>query len=120
MVATQEFSATNTDPKAQIITTLEGTAVGVVVAVLFFYDGPDGGDRFAMFDGIVSTVDLVFNQPFSTFVETVNTRLVASPRGRFNTLPTTGTTQAFVDACLNQTRVSQMSRSSARLWQRQD
>ncbi|KAL2277115.1 hypothetical protein FJTKL_00247 [Diaporthe vaccinii] len=100
--ATQVFSDVNTDPKAQIITTINATPVGLTALVLFFYDGPDAGTAFEMFDGVNHTISLVRAQSFSTFVSTVDSSISLNPRGTFNTLPTTKTTPAFLAAVKNQ------------------
>ncbi|KAH8748651.1 hypothetical protein F5883DRAFT_238608 [Diaporthe sp. PMI_573] len=100
--ATQIFSDVNTDPKAQIITTINATPVGLAALVLFFYDGPDAGTSFEMFDGVDHTISLVRAQPFSSFVSTVDSSLSSNPRGTFNSLPTTKTTPAFLAAVKNQ------------------
>ncbi|KAK7710735.1 hypothetical protein SLS64_005639 [Diaporthe eres] len=100
--ATQVFSDVNTDPKAQIITTINATPVGLAALVLFFYDGPDAGTAFEMFDGVDHTISLVRAQSFSTFVSTVDSSISLNPRGTFNTLPTTKTTPAFLAAVKNQ------------------
>ncbi|KKY29505.1 putative fad binding domain-containing protein [Diaporthe ampelina] len=100
--ATQVFSDVNTDPKAQIITTINATPVGLAALVLFFYDGPDAGTVFEMFDGVDHTISLVRTQAFSTFVSTVDSSIALNPRGTFNSLPTTRTTPAFLAAVKNQ------------------
>lgn len=104
--ATQVFSDVNTDPKAQIITTINATPVGLAALVLFFYDGPDAGTVFEMFDGVDHTISLVKAQSFSTFVSTVDSSIALNPRGTFNSLPTTKTTPAFLAAVKNQASVS--------------
>lgn len=105
--ATQVFSDVNTDPKAQIITTINATPVGLAALVLFFYDGPDAGTTFEMFDSVDYTISLVRAQTFSTFVSTIDSSIALNPRGTFNSLPTTKTTPAFLAAVKNQASVSQ-------------
>ncbi|KAG8161219.1 hypothetical protein KVR01_009483 [Diaporthe batatas] len=100
--ATQVFSDTNTDPKAQIITTINATPVGLSALVLFFYDGPDPGTAFEMFDEVDDTISFVRVQSFSTFVSSVDSAIALNPRGTFNSLPTTKTTPAFLAAIKNQ------------------
>lgn len=96
----------NTDPKAQIITTLNGNILGASALVLFFYDGPDPGTAFSMFDDIKPTLNLVSKMSFASFVSLINSRIQTSPRGAFNTLPTTTTTPVFLAAVLDQVKVS--------------
>ncbi|KAJ0114975.1 hypothetical protein J7T55_001382 [Diaporthe amygdali] len=100
--ATQVFSDVNTDPKAQIITTINATPIGTSALVLFFYDGPDAGTVFEMFDGVDHTISLVKQQTFSNFVSTVDSSVSVNPRGTFNSLPTTKTTPGFLAAVKNQ------------------
>lgn len=106
--ATNTFGETIDDPKAQLITTFNGVGldIGTEALVLFFYDGPDPGDSFAMFDDIDSTIDLVTTQTFADFVGTINSKIQTSPRGAFDVLPTTKLTPTFISAVLNQTEVS--------------
>lgn len=59
-----------------------------------------------MFDGIDSTLDLVATQNFSSFISTINSEIQTSPRGSFNTLPTTELSTGFIAAIANQSRVS--------------
>ncbi|KAG8157918.1 hypothetical protein KVR01_012190 [Diaporthe batatas] len=85
--ATEIFTRTVTDPKAQVILTLEGLpAVGLIPYVLFFYDGPDPGASFAMFDGILPVNSGTIKQPFSTFVGAQATQLLQSSRGTSHTV----------------------------------
>lgn len=77
--------------------------------VIFFYDGPDPGNVFSMFDSIDSTVNLATTQTFYNFILEVNSEIGTSPRGSFNTLPTTKTTLGFLTAISNQTTVSAMT-----------
>ncbi|KAL1871113.1 hypothetical protein Daus18300_004858 [Diaporthe australafricana] len=100
--ATQTFSDVNTDPKAQIITTINETPIGISALVLFFYDGPDPGTAFEMFDSVDHTISLVKAQTFSTFVSTIDSSISLNPRGTFNSLPTTKTTPAFLAAVKSQ------------------
>lgn len=109
LAATQQFSESNTDPKAQLITTLDATALGAFVFVIFFYDGPDPGSVFSMFDSIDATVNLVTTQTFYSFILELNSAIATSPRGSFNTLPTTTTTLGFLNAISNQTTVNAMT-----------
>lgn len=106
--ATQVFSDVNIDPKAQIITTINATPVGLSALVLFFYDGTDVGTAFEMFDGVDHTISLIRAQSFSTFVSNIDSSFSLNPRGTFNSLPTTKTTPAFLAAVKNQASVSQM------------
>lgn len=74
--------------------------------IIFFYDGPDPGNVFSMFDGISSTINLATTQTFYSFILELASEINSSPRGSFNTLPTTRTTLGFLTAITNQTAVS--------------
>ncbi|KAJ4388552.1 hypothetical protein N0V93_006010 [Gnomoniopsis smithogilvyi] len=104
IAATQKFSEVNTDPKAQLITTLNTTPLGSLTFVIYFYDGPDPGNVFSMFDGIESTINLVSTQTFSSFVSLVDSNIQTSPRGSFNTMPTTKLSAGFLAAVANQSQ----------------
>lgn len=106
--ATATFYSQNKDPKAQIITTLYGSAVGTTAIVLFFYDGPEEPASFAPFDKIIPAVDAVKSQDFSSFISSIPSQLAeaANFRGRFDTLSTAKLTPDFVKAVENETSVS--------------
>ncbi|KAL1857352.1 hypothetical protein Plec18170_003476 [Paecilomyces lecythidis] len=101
--ATVEFYKQNTDPKAQIITTLEGSGVGTASLTLFFYDGPSKPAIFDLFDGIPATYNGAKVQSFSQVVEEFPATLETNVRGTFDTLSTSELTQGFVDAVKNET-----------------
>ncbi|KAM3422292.1 hypothetical protein BST61_g2651 [Cercospora zeina] len=62
--ATYQFEATNTDPKATVITSILGSSA----TTQFFYDGPEEPASFAVFDGIRTLlIDTVKTQSFSDF-----------------------------------------------------
>ncbi|EKG19594.1 FAD linked oxidase [Macrophomina phaseolina MS6] len=96
--ATAKFDAENTDPKAQIITTLQGSASGTTALVIFFYDGPGRPECFAPFDGLTSTISTVKTQTFSDFVQGLPSNLITNARGTFHSLSTSKLTPTFVEA----------------------
>ncbi|KAK0609689.1 hypothetical protein B0T17DRAFT_621491 [Bombardia bombarda] len=102
--ATEYFNRLNTDPKAGIITTLEGGSTGTTALVLFFYDGPSKPDAFKYFDGIIPLSTTVHTQTFSSFVSSIPAELasIANVRGTFHTFSTTGLTPAFLSAIKDQ------------------
>ena len=106
--ATSAFYTDNNDSRAQIITTLSGSAVGTTALVLFFFDGPSRPASFAPFDGISPLVDEVKPQDFSSFVSSIPSNLaeVANFRGSFNTMCTLRLTPGFLEAVRNETDVS--------------
>lgn len=104
--ATTEFYKQNTDPKAQIITTLVGSALGTSSITLFFYDGPLKPAGFDLFDGIPTLSNTVRKQSMSSMVQGFAAQFESNVRGTFNTLSTTALTQGFVDAVKNETDVS--------------
>ncbi|KAM7194430.1 hypothetical protein V8F20_007956 [Naviculisporaceae sp. PSN 640] len=98
--ATSRFFYENTDPRAQVITTLEGSPLGASALGLFFYDGPNKPDSFKVFDGITPLASTVRTQSFVSFVKNFPAPLsqFRNPRGGFITLSTGEISQGFVEA----------------------
>ena len=106
--ATTQFYQENTDPKAQIITTLSGDPLlGTSALVLFFYDGPTPSASFDAFESIVPLTLLpnVRTQTFSPFVAGIPSKLTVNPRGTFDTLSTSSLTPSFIQAVKNEADV---------------
>lgn len=104
--ATEVFSSTVTDPKAQVILTLEGLpGLGLTPAVLMFYDGPDPGDSFAMFDGIIPVSSGTLTQPFSKFVAAQATQLLQNSRGTSHTVSVSAVTLPLLEAVNTEVQV---------------
>ena len=102
--ATATFSNTNTDPKAQVITSLSYLA-GIPEAVLLsFYDGPTRPAAFAPFDNIQALSSDVSTRTFSSLAKSSPDEASANTRGAFHTLSTTGYTLNFLNAVLNETK----------------
>ncbi|KAL9088095.1 MAG: hypothetical protein Q9159_003293 [Coniocarpon cinnabarinum] len=102
--ATADFFTDNTDPKAQIISTIADGFTGVtgtVVIALFFYDGPDEPDSFEPFDGIPALVDTVHTDSFAGLIG--SSPAPSAGRGAFHTFSTTGLTEGFLAAVRNET-----------------
>lgn len=100
------FSRTVTDPKAQVILTLEGLpALSLTPVVLMFYDGPDPGDSFAMFDGIIPVTSGTFEQAFSSFVAAQATQLIQNNRGTSHTVSVSAITLPLLDAVKTEVQV---------------
>lgn len=86
--------------------TLEGLpALEIIPVVIFFYDGPDPGDSFAMFDGILPGVNDVLVQSFSSFVAGQATELLSFIRGTAHTLSVSAMTPAIMDAVKSEVEV---------------
>lgn len=96
--ATADFAANNKDPKAQIITTLEGGATGTTALVLYFYDGPERPSAYDGFKGIGAVIDSTTSQTFVSFVKSFPSELVTNVRGTFATLSTSQLTPKFLTA----------------------
>ncbi|KAL1614040.1 hypothetical protein SLS56_012195 [Neofusicoccum ribis] len=101
--ATATFDADNTDPKAQIITTLQGASTGTTALVIFFYDGPEEPASFSTFDNLTATLNTVKSQTFSEFVQGFPSNIIVNARGTFHTLSTSKLTPAFLEAVKNET-----------------
>lgn len=86
--------------------TLEGLPTpGLTPLMLFFYDGPDPGDSFAMFDGIIPVSSGTLNQPFSSFVAAQATQLVQTSRGTSHTVSVSALTVPFLEAVKSEVEV---------------
>jgi len=96
--ATQRFFDENTDPKAQIITTLDGSSLGVNGLALFFYDGPEKPASFDLFDGLLTTLDNTGRKSFKELIYSFPANLVLNARGTFATFSTTVLTPRFQEA----------------------
>ncbi|KAI4157890.1 MAG: hypothetical protein LQ342_007925 [Letrouitia transgressa] len=102
--ATSTFSATNTDPKAQVILTLGLLASAPAHALLIFYDGPTPPPSLAPFRNIPALFTNISTQSFSSFAKSIPASTSANTRGAFHTLSTTSYTTAFLEAVYNETK----------------
>ena len=101
--ATNQFSATNADPKAQVILTINVLA-GVPEGILLsFYDGPDSPPEFAPFQKIPALSSDVSSRSFSSLASSSPSEATSGTRGAFHTLSTTALTQTFLNAVYNET-----------------
>ncbi|KAL8818331.1 MAG: hypothetical protein Q9191_007964 [Dirinaria sp. TL-2023a] len=100
--ATNKFSATNTDPKAQVITSLSYLASAAEAIVLLFYDGPTAPASLAPFLNIPALYKDVSTRSFSSFAKSSPSESSSGTRGAFHTLSTTGYTQPFLQAVYNE------------------
>ncbi|KAL6717473.1 hypothetical protein ACLMJK_005388 [Lecanora helva] len=101
--ATANFSATNTDPKAQIILTLS-TLAGIPTPVLLtFYDGPTPGPSLSQFSQIKALFSDKKTRSFSSLAKSSPDQATQPSRGAFHTLSTTGYTVPFLQAVQNET-----------------
>ncbi|KAL9608862.1 MAG: hypothetical protein Q9167_006327 [Letrouitia subvulpina] len=101
--ATSTFSATNTDPKAQVILSFGYLASAPAHVFLTFYDGPIPSPSLAPFKNIPALFSNVSTQSFSSFAKSIPTSDTANTRGAFHTLSTTGYTLRFIEAVYNET-----------------
>ncbi len=96
--ATQRFCNENTDPKAQIVVTLGGDAIGVSAMLLLFYDGPVKPAIFSLFDGLLTILDNTGTKSFKNLVSSFPSELVLNLRGTFATFSTTAVAPVFLEA----------------------
>lgn len=96
--ATRRFSDENTDPKAQIITTLDGNLLGVSGMLLLSYDGPEKPAIFNLFDGLLTVLDNTGQKTFKELIYSFPSYLAVNVRGRFATFSTTKLTARFLEA----------------------
>jgi len=104
--ATERFFYENTDPKASIITTLDGRALGVSVLALFVYDGPEKPAAFDMFDGIPALLDGAGQKTWKGLINSFPSTIVLNARGTFATFSTTELTGRFLNAIKEEAAVS--------------
>lgn len=97
--ATANFSATNTDPKAQVIAVIAFIAGNPTNILLTFYDGPDPGPSLAPFQKIPAALSNLSTRSFSSLTDVTSTGAsVNRTRGAFHTLSTTELTLNFIEA----------------------
>lgn len=96
--ATADFQVNNKDPKAQMITTLQGSPLGPTALVLYFYDGPERPAVYDGFKGIPALIDSSRSQSFISFIKAFPSQLVTNVRGAFATLSTSSLTPKFLAA----------------------
>lgn len=100
--ATNRFQTENTDPKAQLILTINGGLIPGAILILF-YDGPTRPAAFDHFNSIGGAISIsVKTQSFSSFARSAPSNLEAGHRGAFHTLSTTGLTEGFLTAIYNE------------------
>jgi len=99
--ATYTFQKTNTDPKAQLILTINGGTVPEAILILF-YDGPSRPSAFDPFHGLIPLVSELKTQSFLSFSQATPSELSSGSRGAFATLSTTGLTPAYLAAVHNE------------------
>jgi len=99
--ATYIFQTQNTDPKAQVILTING-GVAPEVLLLSFYDGPDRPAAFDQFNDIVPLLSTETTQTFASFVSSIPANAQEGFRGAFHTMMTTSLTVGFLNAVYNE------------------
>ncbi|KAB8297807.1 hypothetical protein EYC80_001605 [Monilinia laxa] len=103
ITATNKFQQENTDPKAQVILTIDGGIFPGAILITF-YDGPDRPSAFDPYNN-VSSFPLVSNvrtQSFASFSTVTPSNIQAGHRGAFHTMMTTGLTPGFMTAVFNE------------------
>ncbi|PVH70506.1 hypothetical protein DL98DRAFT_661110 [Cadophora sp. DSE1049] len=100
--ATETFQNENTDPKAQLILTINGGLLPGAILILF-YDGPTRPAAFEPYNNINGlSISTVKTQSFSSFAKGTPSNIQAGHRGAFHTLMTTGLTENFMKAVHNE------------------
>ncbi|KUJ20738.1 FAD-binding domain-containing protein [Mollisia scopiformis] len=104
ITATNTFQDQNTDPKAQVILTLNGGSVPGAI-LLLFYDGPEEPAAFAPYNNVSAAplISTVKSQSYASFSTGTDSDLEAGYRGAFHTMMTTSLTTAFLTAVYNET-----------------
>lgn len=101
ITAVHTFQTENTDPKAQLILTINGGPVSEAL-LLLFYDGPSRPAAFDEFNTIVPLVSTVGTQSFASFVSGTPSSVESGHRGAFHTMMTTSLTTGFLTAAYNE------------------
>ncbi|KAM3072373.1 hypothetical protein ACMFMG_009182 [Clarireedia jacksonii] len=100
--ATDVFQRTNTDPKAQVILTINGGILSGAI-LLLFYDGPTKPAAFTPYDNAgLGVTSIVKTQSFADFSTVTPSNLQSGHRGAFHTMMTTGLTTNFMNAVYNE------------------
>lgn len=99
--ATNNFQQTNTDPKAQVILTLNG-GLSSDALLLSFYDGPGRPSAFEPFNNITAEISTLQVQTFASFSQSSPSTIASGNRGAFATLNTSGLTPNFMTAVANE------------------
>ncbi|TAQ86205.1 hypothetical protein B7494_g5471 [Chlorociboria aeruginascens] len=104
IAATETYQQTNTDPKAQLIFTLNGAVTELVapVILILFYDGPTRPSAFDPYNGIIPTISTLQTQSFASFSTSTPSTATAGNRGAFHTLMTSSLTTGFMAAVANE------------------
>jgi len=103
IAATNTFQSQNTDPKAQVILTLNGGLTSEAILILF-YDGPNRPAAFDPYNDVASIplLNTVATQSYSSFVAGVPSKVESGNRGAFHTMMTKGLTTGFLNAVYNE------------------
>lgn len=103
ITATNTFQQENTDPKAQVILTIDGGLTPGAI-LISFYDGPSRPSAFDPYNNISSIplIDNVETQSFASFSTATPSNIQAGHRGAFHTLMTTSLTPGFMTAVYNE------------------
>ena len=99
--ATNTFQLTNTDPKAQVILTINGGPTANAI-LLSFYDGPGRPAAFDPFNSITPLIDELSVQTFESFSQAAPSGVESGNRGAFASLSTTALTTGFLQAVANE------------------
>ncbi|AEO57295.1 hypothetical protein MYCTH_2126295 [Thermothelomyces thermophilus ATCC 42464] len=82
--ATERFASENRDPRASVLTSVDGTtAVGPTALGLFFYDGPEKPEIFNLFDGLSTISDSTGRKPFLDLIRGFPAEIVYNSPGHF-------------------------------------
>ncbi|CAD6448469.1 90d15712-ad23-465f-ab5d-77012b1c94e3 [Sclerotinia trifoliorum] len=103
ITATDKFQNENTDPKAQVILTINNGLIQGAILIMF-YDGPDRPAAFDPYNNVRSLpiISDVKKQSFASFAKVTPSNLQAGYRGSFHSMMTTGLTEGFMKAVHNE------------------
>ncbi|KAI5120528.1 hypothetical protein M0805_004536 [Coniferiporia weirii] len=102
--ATANFSANNTDPKAQIITSFNSQSGTLIGSVNIFYDGPDQPEGiFDEFLAIEAFLADISTRSFLSLVQSAPVNATSDERGAYHTASVSNWSQNLLNVIMNET-----------------
>jgi hypothetical protein len=101
IAATITFQETNTDPKAQVIFTINGGPTPTAI-LLSFYDGPGRPAAFDPYNNFTALLDTLAVQTFASFSQAADSSVESGNRGAFASFSTSDLTPKYLQAIANE------------------
>ncbi|UZJ56882.1 hypothetical protein CBS101457_006202 [Exobasidium rhododendri] len=100
--AVNDFSANNTDPKAQIIPTFNTLFDLPQISLLGFYDGTDPGESLSVFDNIPTFTDGWKQMSYLDLIQSSPSNITGGTRGLFHTVSLQNYSEPLLQQIANQ------------------